>query len=187
MTWGKALPVIIVAVVFDALRFMFEWFIIFGPAIAAAACTAIGSSYVGTTISGVVCASGAAVGGFFGAAFIGPFGIVMAMATGLAGWLTIFIILMIFNERIFKENALWFAGSLLISEVPFVGSIPALSVVLWRMYHVQIKVEKAALKKFEKEQVDAQLEERRQQAANDAVYAEAANDEEIPEDLREAA
>jgi len=208
MTWGKALPVLIIAVIFDALRFMFEWFILFGPAIAAAYCTAKGSSYIGITASGVLCSAGATVGGFFGATFIGPFGMIMAIVTGLAGWLVILILLLIFNGRIFKENALWFGASLLVSEVPFVGSIPALTIVMWRMHHVQIKIEKEALKKWKKENADAQLQERRQQiaeqaqmiqyqagqvaqaqqeAANDAMAIEAANDERIPEEVRKAA
>ncbi len=163
MTWGKALPVLVIAAVFDALRFMFEWFIIFGPAIAAAYCTAKGSSYIGITASGVLCSTGAAVGGFFGAAFIGPFGMVMAIVTGFAGWLAVLIILLIFNGRIFKENALWFGVSLLISEMPFIGSIPAITIAVWRMHSHQIKIEKAALKKWEKENANAQLQERRQQ------------------------
>src|SRR3989344_216103 len=106
------------------------------------------------------------------------------------------------------ENALWFGASLLVSEVPFVGSIPALTIVMWRMHHVQIKIEKEALKKWKKENADAQLQERRQQiaeqaqmiqyqagqvaqaqqeAANDAMAIEAANDERIPEEVRKAA
>jgi len=133
---------------------------------------------------------------------------IMAIVTGLAGWLVILILLLIFNGRIFKENALWFGASLLVSEVPFVGSIPALTIVMWRMHHVQIKIEKEALKKWKKENADAQLQERRQQiaeqaqmiqyqagqvaqaqqeAANDAMAIEAANDERIPEEVRKAA
>jgi hypothetical protein len=76
------------------------------------------------------------------------------------------------------------------------------------MYRNQIKIEKAAFAKWEKENASAQLQQRNQvaaqvmqiqaaqqaqfmeqEAANEAVYAEAANDEqyEIPEDEKMAA
>ncbi len=170
MTWGKAAPVLVISAIFDAVRFMFEWFIFFGPALAAVACTVAGSntaigSAVGTLAVGTVCTAAAGVAGFFGIEVIGPFGIIMAMATGLAGWLTVGLILIMFNGRIFKENALGFAASLLVSEIPFVGSIPAITIAVWRMYHHQIKLEKAALEKYEKEQTATRLQQRNQQTA----------------------
>ncbi|MBI5405621.1 hypothetical protein HY972_01095 [Candidatus Kaiserbacteria bacterium] len=211
MTWPKATPFLVLAAVFDALRFMFEWFIFFGPALAGVACTvsanntAIGNA-VGTAVTESVCGGGAVAAGFLGAGIIGPLGIVMAMVTGFAGWLAVGIALVMFNRRIFKENALWFAASLLVSEVPFIGSVPAITLAVWKMHGTQIRVEKAAHKKWADEQAAQQLQERNQQAAelmqlqatqqaqimqqeaaNNAAYAEAANDEEIPESVREAA
>ena len=173
MTWKRALPVLILCVVFDALRLMFEMFWFFGPALVAIYCTVKGSEtlstvtfgLLGTGTAGVVCSSAAIAAGIVGAAVIESFGVMMAMATGLAGWLTIGIILIIFNRRIFEENALWFAASLLVSEIPIVGSIPAMTIVVWKMYSTQIKIEKAVLKKYEEEQKAAQLRERRQQEA----------------------
>jgi hypothetical protein len=92
----------------------------------------------------------------------------MAMAVGLMGWLTVGLMLILSNARIFEENAghaLWFAASLLISEIPIIGTIPALTVVVWRMYRVQIKKETAALRKYESEQAAALEEERQQRLA----------------------
>jgi glucan phosphoethanolaminetransferase (alkaline phosphatase superfamily) len=214
MTWGKATPVLVVCVIFDALRFMFEWFIFFGPALAGLICTvaagntSVGSA-VGTAVTGSVCATGAALAGVAGVEVTAPLGVVMAMATGLAGWLTVGIILIIFNGRIFKENALWFAASLLVSEVPFIGSIPAITLIVWRMYSNQIRIEKAAMKAYEASRAAEQLQQRQQQeaqlmqtraaqvaqtqeqeAANDEMYSqvEAANDEQyIPDKMDRAA
>ena len=108
------------------------------------------------------------------------------------------------NARIFKANAangLWFIGSLLISEIPIFGSIPAITVSVWRMYSVQIKKERAELKKYQEERAAIELQERRQQAAylmqmqaaqemqaaNDELYVEqqqeAANDAEYPQEI----
>ena len=51
MTWGKALPLLIVAGIFDVIRIFFEWFVFFGPALGAVACTAGVNSVVGTTVA----------------------------------------------------------------------------------------------------------------------------------------
>lgn len=193
MTWRKAMPVLILGGIFDALRFMFEMFWFFAPAIAAALCTiAVHSDNQIASVLGLIgCTSGATAIGAVAAAPLELFGVIMAEVTGLAGWLIIGIILLSTNSRIFKENFLWFAGSLLLSEIPIVGSVPAITLVLWRMYANQIKQEKAALRRYEAERAE---EERRQQAliaAQAAQAAQAANDEaygeEIPEDAEEAA
>lgn len=203
MTWGRALPVLAVAVVFDALRFMFEMFWFFGPAIAGFICTATASGTVGTTVAGIACGAGATAVGVLAVGPIQVLGVVMAMATGLAGWLTVGLLLLVTNARIFKENALWFAGSLLVSEVPVVGSIPAITLVLWRMYHVQIRKEKADAKAYAEERTALALQERQRQASYamqahnerlaQAEAQEAANEdeyragEEIPDTERRAA
>ncbi len=198
MTWGKATPALVISVIFDALRLMFEMFWFFGPALAAVICTVKAG---GSSVAGGVCTLVAGAAGFFGAGAIETFGVVMAMATGLAGWLTVGLVLMIFNGRIFKENAIWFAGSLLVSETPIIGSVPALTITVWRMHSNQIRIEKEAYKKWEKENADAQAQERnrqnaqlmqaraaQQEAANDAMYEQSqATNEEILESVREAA
>lgn len=205
MTWTKASPVLIAAVIFDGARMFFEMFWFFGPALAAALCTAAASSVLGgggaaTAVSGLFCSAGATAIGVLGAVPIEAFGILMSMALGFAGFLTLGLGILMTNSRIFKANAtgfLWFIGSFAVSEIPLIGTLPSFTIVLYRLYHTQIKVEQAALKKYQEEQVAQQLQNRRQQAAqiaqqqniqqaqfieqkaaNEAQYAqEAANDE----------
>lgn len=174
MTWAKASPILAVCALFDALRIFFEQFWFFGPALAVGICTVIVNGVVETVTFGLLgagtaaaaCTAGGGVLGYFGAGPIEAFGVIMAMAVGLMGWLAVGLLLIFFNARIFEENAghaLWFAGSLLVSEVPIVGTIPALTVIVWRMYRVQIKKEAEALQKYEREQAAALAAERAEQ------------------------
>lgn len=178
MTWAKAAPVLAICVMFDALRMFFEQFWFFGPALAAAACVGVVSSWVSSLwgLTELACAAGAGVLGYFGAGPIEAFGVIMAMAVGLMGWLAVGLMLIIANARIFEENAghaLWFAASLLVSEVPIIGTIPALTVIVWRMYHTQIKKEAAARRQYESEQAAALAEERAEQQRQAAMLMQA--------------
>lgn len=173
MTWGKAVPTLIVCALVDALRFMFEMFWFFGPAIAALYCTSKVGDVIGTVAGGLLCGGAAAAAGTAAVAVIGPFGIMMAMATGFAGWLLVGLGTYMFNSRLFKENGLLFAGSLLVSELPLVGALPALTVIMWRMYHNQIKKEKAALKKYEEGQEAARLKKQQREEAEQAQFMQA--------------
>jgi hypothetical protein len=203
MTWGRAAPVLALCFVFDALRFIFEMFWFFGPALAAFACTLGVNSTIGTTVAsvagklvGAACGAAATAGGILGAEVIAPFGIVMAMAVGFAGWIAIGLITLMTNARMLQEermNILWFMGSLATSEVPFIGALPALTITMVRLYHAQIKKEKAVLKKHLKQQAAEQVRDRQQQAAQlaeargqevaqyEQYDAEAANDEQYEE------
>ena len=163
MTWMKALPVLVACLIFDALRFMFNQFWFFGPVL-----IGIGTSAMVGGVTGKV--AGVIVGGasVLGAPELQVFGIVMAMAVGLFGWCTVGLLLMITNARIFKENAgnaLWFIASLGISEIPFIGALPALTGTVVKMYSTQIKKEKRALKQYEQQQATERLQERKQQVA----------------------
>jgi hypothetical protein len=112
------------------------------------------------------CTVVAGAAGYFGSGFFVALGSVMAMAVGLAGWLTVGLILIIINSRIFKANeyhTLWFAFSLLLSEVPIVGAFPALIVIVWKMYRTQIKKDEVLMKKYQKETAAALLQQRQQQ------------------------
>lgn len=207
MTWGRAMPMIVVAVLFDLLRIFFEMFWFFGPALFAAFCSMQAGEWVGSLwgLTAKACTAGAAVGGAAISAVTIPFGTTMAMATGLFGYLTLGLWILMRNPRIFLVNAggsLWLAGGFGVSIVPLIGAIPAFSLVLWRMYRTQIHVETAALKKWEKEHAAAKRQEREQQqaaalarmqkaAANERFNQEQAADdesqEEIPEEVRSAA
>lgn len=195
MSWGRAVPILLICAVFDALRFICEQFWFFGPAIATAYCTTKG------IILGTACTTTVAAIGFFGSAAITAFGVIMAMAVGLFGWMTIGLALIMTNARIFKENAsgaLHFALGLLVSEIPIIGTLPAFTISVARMYHTQIKKEKEDLKQYEEERAaELQANERRerqimqmratQQAQLEATIEEQALQEEIPEEVRETA
>jgi hypothetical protein len=161
------MPVIILAAVFDLIRAFFQFFWFFGPALAGVYCTVKVSSWVGSLwgATDAACVAGATYLGFASFAVAAAFGTIMAMATGLLGWLTLGAILMATNGRIFRENFLWFGGGLAVSQIPFVSTLPAFSFTLWRLHHTQIKKEQAALKKWHKDNDAAQLQERNQRAA----------------------
>ena len=131
MTWAKAAPTFVIAVLFDLVRIFFEFFWFFGPALVGVYCTAkVGDVAVigGLLASG--CVAGAAAIGWGGFAVAATFGSVMAMVSGLAGWLAVGLWLMATNARIFGESTPWFVGSLLVSEIPFVGSVPAITIAV---------------------------------------------------------
>src|SRR3989344_3915425 len=191
MTWSRATPILVVAVLFDVVRIFFEIFWFFGPALAALYCTSTVSGWVSSLwgLTAAACAAVAAKAGVVASAVTIPFGTIMAIAVGLFGWLTIGFLLMSTNARIFKTpgNALWLIASLGIAEIPLIGTIPSFTLALWRMYRKQIKAETAALRRWEKENTDAQRQERSQQALQAAqiqaaqqaqfMQQEATNDE----------
>ena len=190
MTWRKATPLLLVAAVFDALRFMCEWLIFFGLAVAAAVCSYFVSSdnAIATMVGTASCSLLAAGGGILAAPVLETFGIVMGMAVGLLGWLIIAVALLRGNARIFRANFLWMLLALLGSEIPLVGSVPFITLVLWRMYSREITQDKAALARYQ--QAHAEEEKRRRMLIAEQTAA-AANEEaaaeEIPEPLPAAA
>jgi hypothetical protein len=183
MTWRKAMPILVVAIIFDLVRCFFEWFVVLGPALGAAlgavVCTAGVNSAIGTTIAattGKVVATGctlfstgaAGVAGFFLSETTETFGAIMSDIVGFAGFLTLGLWILMRNKRLFVINpsgSLEFVANFGICEIPFVGTIPAFSIMLYFMYKKQIKVEKAALKKWEQEQENNRLQERNQRIA----------------------
>ncbi len=188
MTWKKASPFLVVAIIFDALRYMFLMFWFFGPALAALYCTIKVSAVVGTTIAATVCSAGAVVAGAAAVVMITAFGTVMAIATAFAGFLTIFLLLAIFNTRVFKEptTLLW----------ALVGLGISITVTVWRLHSAQIKVEKAAFAKWEEETTAARAKQKNQQMVQviqmsqfratqqqvQLMQQEATNDDEYPQE-----
>lgn len=166
---------LIVCAVFDVARGFFEFFWFFGPALAAVTCTAGVNSAIGTSITAgvvgkgvaAVCTAAAGAAGFFGAGPIAAFGVVMAMAVGLFGWGTVTLILAITNPKIWRSNVsgwIWSIFALGISETPFLGTVPMLTITHWRLYRGQIRADKAALKKYRQEQnkITAAMQRREQ-------------------------
>lgn len=185
MTWGKASPVLIFSVLFDVLRFMCAQLWFFGPAMIALYCVGkVESVWVVGSLLKNACAVGATVAGVFGFPILEVVGLILAMAVGLIGWLTIGLIVLTTNSRIIQRNpmnTLWFVGSLLISEVPFVGALPALTVTMFRMYSVQIKKEQAALKEYQR-LVEEELVEQRQARAAELMQARARTEAQAADD-----
>ncbi len=188
MTWGKALPMLALALVFDAIRFMFEQFWFFGPVLLGLATeAALGGGIVGKV--GAVVVGGLA--GFYGSGAFELFGVVLAMAAGLIGWMTICLLIIFTNRRLIKENStnvLWLMGGLFVSEVPLVGTLPALTGTMAKLYSAQIKKDKATKRAYEKRVSSKQRTLRESQNAQLRAFQaqQAANAEEY-EALREAA
>ena len=193
MTWGKAGFVLVICVIFDIFRLFFQFFWFFGPALAAALCTAGVNTSLGVSIANIAgqatalaCTATFGGLGFLAAGPIAAFGVVMAMAVGLLGWMTVGTILLMFNRKIFTENGVWFGASLLVTQVPFIGSIPAISLATARMYHHQIKLEKAELAKYKKDMAAREREERQQQEAEQMQAQALAEQEAAAEAYQEA-
>ena len=113
----------------------------------------------------------------------------MAMAVGLIGWLTIFLIQLINNAGIFKENfamVIRILLGLLLSEIPIINALPSLTILNATMFHIQIKKGKEELQKWEEENADTRLQERRRREAQ-FMQVQAANDDQYTQKLEEAA
>ncbi len=142
MTWGGALPLLVIAGILDALRYFFLFFWFFGPAI------------VASQTNSVV---GLAVGVFTGPALT-IFGVIMSIAVAIAGFLIVFITLAFTDFRIFERETmapLWFLA----------GIGASLTLMTWRLYATQIKQEKAELKKWEAQYAATSQRDRTAQVA----------------------
>ena len=154
MTWGRAAPVLVLCVIFDALRAFFSMFWFFwariGGSILHESAT---SGWVGSLggLTTAACTAGAGALGFYGFVPAATFGTVMAMAVGLLGWLTVFLIQLINNAGIFKENfamVIRILLGLLLSEIPIINALPSLTILNATMFHIQIKERKRGVAKM---------------------------------------
>ena len=212
MTRREASLVVAAAVVFDLLRLLCIFFWFLGPAVAAIYCVNKVGAWVGSVwgLTEKVCGLAAGAAGIYASAATIWLGAILADAVALIGFLTLGMIIIITNRRILKTAAsapLQFAGAFGVSAVPFIGSIlPVFTFILFRLYRGQIRVEKAAHKKWQEETAAARKEAQEQQraqllqqqaaiqartaqeAANDETFAQAENDEDIsPEEDQLAA
>jgi hypothetical protein len=170
MTWKKALPIFSVAVVLDLLRGFFQLFWFFAPALAGIVCTFVAGKFVGSLwgLTAVVCASAATAGGVLAVEVIAPIGFIMADAIGFIEFLVLGFWIVWKNNRLFKTAAtapLYFVGAFAVDEIPIVGTLPLFTVVLWRLYKVQIQVEGEALANWKKAYVEEQKQARQKQIA----------------------
>lgn len=173
MTWGKAALPLTIVVVLWLLRVMFEMFWFFGPALLAVGCTVGVNSVVDTStasaagkVVATACTGVSAIIGFFGIEIIEPLGIVMAMAVGFISWLLVGFIMLLSNQRVFKEEPLagvWLTGGLIVNEIPLIGTLPGLTTAVWRIYHKQIKRDRKKLKEYEAAVAAQKTQERQMQ------------------------
>lgn len=207
MTWSGALPVIIVAGLFDLVRMFFEMFWFFGPALAAVYCTSVAKGYVGSLfgLTATICSVSAGLAGAAISEITIPLGVVMAMAVGMLGFLSLGLWILMTNARIFKTDAtasLWLAGSFCLAEMPLIGTLPAFSMALWKLYKKQIEIEGKALAEWEKQhaaeiarqakekvlRLQAQFTQSQVTQLQEQEDQQAADDyDEIPDELQEAA
>lgn len=215
MTWGKASPVIALAVVFDLVRIFFLGFVFFGPAMLAAACTyettgavsTLTVGLLGTKTAALGCTAGV-TGGVVAANFftaggvtlaLSYFGQVMGMSIAIMAWFTLAVIIILTNRRLIADNVKALLPTLIgfgITQIPFIDFLPAITGTTWRLYHVQITTERATLETWKKEQAAERARElqatldyqaRLAQADEAQALALAEAEEEIPDEWPEAA
>ena len=168
--WSSA-PVFAAFVILDLLRAFFQLFWFLGPAVAAIICTAGVNSVVDTSIAdagGKIVAAGCAAAGVVGGAaasgFTTPLGIIVADAIGLFSFLSLKLWMNVSPRmhRVHKNTVLWQMGSLLLSELPFLGAFPVYSLFVWISIGKAIQIEKKELKKWEAATAVARQKQRAQ-------------------------
>ncbi len=201
MTWGKAMPVLAICLIFDLLGLIFQFFWFFGPIIIGGVAGTWASGWVGGAAGTAVGTATGAVAGFFGGVALGVFGVIMAIAVGFMGWLFIGLLLAVMNHRIFKANEKWLFWVLFglgVDMVPFVGALPGITGSVTKLYHTQIKQEKAAHRAWQAAHKEQEQRERAERSAQIGYLREAravrerqgaaANDDgAIPEEVPKAA
>lgn len=215
MSWGKATPMIALAVLFDLVRIFFLGIVFFGPAMLAAACTYETTSAVSTVSFGTLGAktaalacSGGVVAGVAAANFftaggvtlaLGFFGQMMGMAIAIIAWFTLGILILLTNRRLIADNTKALIPTLIgfgITQIPFMDFLPALTGTMLRLYHVQIVTEREAYATWEKETAAARAREQEaalayraqlDAQAEEEALALAEAEEEIPDEWPEAA
>lgn len=199
MTWGKAALPLGIALLFYVLRFMFEQFWFFGPALIGAIASAYFGGGSAGHVAGAVATAAAGAGEFLTGPVVEIFGAVMAMFIALLGWGTVFLIMFLSNRRLFKENSKGFLISILgfgFSIIPIIGSMPSVLGTTFELYRQQIKRDKQKLRAWEtsqtaylQQQRDAQRAQaaqivamRSQTEAQEADEAEIASEQQAAED-----
>lgn len=170
MTWKEASPALIAAGLCDALRAFFNLFWFFGPAIAAFYCTTAASEWIGEAwgLTKAVCAMAATAGGVYFSPVIASFGVVMADAVAFMGFLALVFWILIANSRMIKTVTTAYrqiSASFLIGALPIIGAFPTFAPTVWKLYRRQIKLERAAYKKWEQDTAAARQQQRDMQIA----------------------
>ncbi len=191
MTWGKASPVLSIALVFYVLRFIFEQFWLFGPMLVGLiADWGLGGGAVGHA-GGTVAAGAAGVVEFFTGPTVEMFGAFMAMMVAFLGWGTVALTILFTNPRFYKENTkrfMFMVGAFIVSELPIIGTVPSLLGTIFGLYRQQIKRDKQRLHAWEaaRKAYQEQLRSEQRAQAEQLAGARSGTDDE-PEESPEAA
>lgn len=183
MTWPRATPILVICVLFDITRAFFSWFWLLGPVVAAASCASQSgavSGVLGTDVTAALCTAAAAGAGFFLSEALFAFGTFVAMLLGLIGWMTVWLFLALSNPRIFKENAVTLIrliATLGIMELPFVGSLPALTFNTFHLYRVQIRHDKKRLRDWQQNE-SLRIQQERQSRIRELMLQQSLTDQE---------
>jgi hypothetical protein len=167
MTWPRATPILVICVALDITRAFFSLFWLLGPVVAAVTCVSQSGSvgdFLGTEVTTALCTAAAAGVGVVLSPELFAFGTFVAMFLGLAGWMGVWLFLALNNPRIFKENAttlIRLIATLGIMELPFVGSLPALTFNTLHLYRVQIRHDKKRLVEWKQQESARIAQERR--------------------------
>ncbi|HUY62614.1 MAG TPA: hypothetical protein VMV50_02405 [Candidatus Paceibacterota bacterium] len=187
----KAAPVLALATFFYVLRFIFEQFWFFGPALVGVVTSAaLGGGFIGHA-AGIAAAGAAAI--VINPVVLEVAGTVMAIAVGLLGWIAVWFAIILTNPRLFKtepKNILWSILGLGISEMPIIGMLPGTLATTIAMYHAQIKKERAELKAYQAQAAALAQQERDARIAEvlqARIAAETAAQEEAAIEDQEAA
>ena len=189
MTWRRATPVFILAIIFDVLRGFFAFFWLFGPALAFMYCDWKVGQYLWSGAASLVCSAGAGILGISAFAILAPFGAVMAMAVGFIGFLALFGTVFLSNRRIFHDepiSIIEILGGFALSEVPLLDAIPVFTFLIWRLYGKQIKKDAKKLQEWNKQyaaamavrdqEIAGQIMQLQQAQMQEVVAQEAEND-----------
>jgi hypothetical protein len=159
----------------ELLQLFFVFFWLTGPAVAAVGCTSVTNDLIGTDVTNLggkfaalVCAAAAATAGFYMSPALVSFGSVLAMVIGFFTWMTLGLILILTDSRVFIEeprSLVWYISSLAISLIPLANGFFELTLTAWRILNAQTKKERVKLKVWEAAHAEQLAIERAQRTA----------------------
>jgi hypothetical protein len=183
MTTGKITILLVLALIFDALKFMATQLWFFGPALIGLATSVGTGSKVAGAVVGALGVGGAALTGL--GEGLEVLGIVLGVAIGFFGWLVLITVMTSMRISLFhSRNFLSLVGGFIVSELPFIDALPSFTVSTWRIISAERKADKEAKKKYEvqlaagaKRQQRVAVIMQKQQLAQEAAEAQAAQEE----------
>lgn len=177
MTWLKATIVLIVTVIFDALRFIFVMLVFTLPFIIGAVAAAYASntswlSWAPSWVIGLATSIGIATLEVFNPEAIpaiAAFGVLMASIIGFIGFLFVLGMLLAMRVKLTPHNQLWLGLAFVGGVTPFGNALPSLTPITLKIVRRQMRDDKKAHALYLKQQ--AALQAAQQQEQNAALSA----------------